>query len=411
MADRRLVGDWLAGYLELTAEQESPEQLHLWTGMCTISASVRRKIYLDMAYGRVFPNIYVIIVAESARVRKSAAMDIGRDLLIDAFPDIRVMRDSMTSQGLIKSLNHKVQVIKDDKITEELRSDVAIFADEVANLFSYDRTRAAQMVIFLTRAYGCPAIYDHTTVRDATVRLHNLYPVFLGGTDPHNLKVFPEDAIGGLTGRLIWIIEAQRRKNNPGWKEDHVKVKRLELLREYLIHDLQRIAHLQGEMHATHEAISFYDTWYEALSRRNAKDPETDAFYQRCHTTALRIAILLSLAHGDSLEINEKQMAGAVALIEQQLPEMKRVTMWSGSSIYEVHRAKFITYLFKAGGVVTRRMLLKHMGMPSDEFDKMTFTLIQDGSIEIPPLKVKGEIVIKLLKSDAAEQLGTPARD
>src|SRR5678815_1866598 len=211
MADKRLAGDWISSYLDFTNNLEAKEQLHMWTGLVVLSAVVRRQVYLELEYGKIFPNLYVIIVAQSARARKSTAMDAGRDLLIDAVPDVKIMRDSMTSQGLIKQLNHKTQGVRDGKIVEELRSDVAIFADEVANLFSYERTRAAQMVIFLTRAYGCPAIYDHTTVRDSMVRLHNLYPVLLGGTDPHNLKVLPEDAIGGLTGRLIVVIESQRR--------------------------------------------------------------------------------------------------------------------------------------------------------------------------------------------------------
>lgn len=403
---KRFVNDWLASYLEYTAEQEAPETIHLWTAFTVMSAATRRKVYLELDLGqptKVYPNLYVIIVAESARVRKSTAMDIGRDILIESIPDIRIMRDSMTSQGLIKSLNHKIQVIKDDKITEELRSDVAIFADEVANLFSYERTRSAQMVIFLTRAYGCPAIYDHTTVRDSTVRLHNLYPVLLGGTDPHNLKVLPEDAVGGLTGRLIWIIESQRRSNNPGWKRDAKRITQRKLLREYLIHDLQIISNLQGEITPTPDAMDLYERWYEELSKKDTKDPETDAFYQRCHTTALRLAMLLSISHDNSLSISDKQVAGAIALIEQQLPEIKRVTMWSGSSPFEQGRAKFINYLFKAGGLATRRTLLKHMGMSSDDFDKLTYTLIQDGSIEIPPMKVKNEVIIKLTKEGSGK--------
>lgn len=404
--EKRLAKDWLASYLKLTSTLEAKESLHLWTGLTLISAASRRKVYLDLEHGTIFPNMYVIIVAESAKARKSVAMDFGRDLLLDAIPDIRIMRDSMTSQGLIKSLNHKVQVIKGDTITEELRSDVAIFADEVANLFSYERTRSAQMVIFLTRTYGCPAIYDHTTVRDSTVRLHNLYPVLLGGTDPRNLKVLPEDAVGGLTGRLIWLIESGRRTNNPGWKRDEKAVLARQLLREYLIHDLHHISALNGEMHASPDAMDLYDSWYEDLSKRNSRDPDTDAYYHRCHTTALRVAMLLSLSEGDDLIITVRQMQAAIVLIEAQLPEIKRVTMWSGGSQYEQQRAKYINFLRNSAiGASTRRIMLKHMGVQSEDFDKITSTLVQDGTVEISPIRIKNEIIIKLTKEGLSGKL------
>ncbi len=398
MPEARLAGNWLASYLDYTSKHEAPESIHLWTGLVCISAALRRRIYVDLEYGKIFSNIYVIIVAESAKVRKSVAMDIGRDLLIEALPDLRIMRDSMTSQGLIKSLNHKVQVVKDDKISEELRSDVAIFADEVANLFSYERTRSAQMVIFLTRTYTCPGFYDHTTVRDSMVRLHNLYPVLLGGTDPHNLKVFPEDAVGGLTGRLIWVIENRRRANNSGWKGTDREILKRKLQREWLIHDLQMISQLQGEMLVEPDAMEFYDDWYDKLSKKDSKDPETDAFYQRCHTTALRVAQLLSVAERDDLVVTLKHTMDAIVLIEKQLPEVKRVTMWSGTSHYEQGRAKFISFLQKSpAGAATRRILLKHMGMPAEEFDKLVLTLIQDGSLETP-IRVGADIALRLTR-------------
>jgi len=389
--DRRLLSDWLNGYLELTNELEAPARLHLWTGLTVMAAALRRRVFMEMTYETVYPNLYVIIVAESAKVRKSAAMDFGRALLMDAVPEVRVMQDSMTSQGLIKALNHKMQVIKDDKIQEELRSDVAIFADEVANLFSYEKIRASQMVIFLTRTYGCPAVYDHTTVKDSIVRLHNLYPVLLGGTDPRNLKVLPDDAIGGLTGRLIWVIERERRSNNPGWKRDEKRNLQRELLREYLIHDLRRISNLSGEVAATAEAMDFYDSWYNELSKRDTRDPSTDAFYHRCHTTALRIGQLLSISTSDDLVVNSKHMADAVKLIEMQLPEIKRVVLWSGNSMYEQQRAKFIHFLQNAPNhAALRSIVLKYMGMQVEEFDKLTLTLVQDGTLEAIPLGIKG---------------------
>lgn len=397
LPDHRLCHDWLVSYLELTKHLEAQESLHLWTGLTVLSAALRRNVYLDMDYGKIFPNLYVIIVAVSAKARKSVAMDHGRDLLIDALPYIRIHRDSGTSQGLIKQLNKPVQVIKDGQIKEELRSDVGIFADEVANLFSYDKTRASQMVIFLTRAYTCPSVYDHTTVRDSVVRLHNLYPVLLGGTDPRNLKVLPEDAVGGLTGRLIWVIESTRRMNNPGWKSSESRIDR-ELLYEYLVHDLIRISKLSGAFKVDQDAMDYYDTWYNELSKRDASDPETDAFYHRCHTTALRICQLLSVSQDDSLRINLRQMEASIKLIEMQLPEVKRVTLWSGVSQYEQHRAKCIHYLQSVGSTATQRVLLKHMGMLGEDFQKMIATLVSDGTID-QPVPLRGEIIIRLSKN------------
>lgn len=398
MPDHRLLQDWLQGYLDYTATQESPESLHLWTALSVISSALRRRVFIEHEYYKIYPNTYVILVAESARVRKSTAMDLGRDILLDACPDIKIMRDSMTSQGLIKALNKKTNIVDGNgQIKEEMRSDVSIFADEVANLFSYDKIRAAQMVIFLTRSYSCPAIYDHTTARDSTVRLHNLYPVFLGGTDPHNLKVLPPDAIGGLTGRIIWVIERERRHNNPGWKRDSESATRRALIKEMLIHDLQRIAALEGEVTVADDAQNLYDSWYEALSSRGNTDPSVDAFYQRCHTTALRLAILKCVSETDSLRLSIKHMRAGIALIEQQLPEMQRINMWAGSSDFEVKRAKYVSFLINNKNVTTRSVLLKHMGIQAEEFDKITYTLVQDGTVRVPESKVRGQTVIMLM--------------
>ena len=396
----RLTHDWLASYLDLTKDLEAKESLHLWTGFILLSAVVRRKLKLVMKHGIIYPNMYVIFVAKSARARKSSAMGFGRKLLEQALPDQRLMGNSMTSQGLIHALNQKVQIIKDDKIQEELQSDVAIFADEVSNLFSFDPKAAKSLTMFFTECYECPDIYTHTTVKDRVIKLFNLYPVLFGATDPRNLNAIPEQAAGGLIGRLIWIIESDRRKNSSGWINDEADALRTELLREYAIHDLIHISKLKGVMHASEKSMKLYDDWYEALSRKDPGDPNADAFYQRCHTTALRIAMLLSISQNDTLLISEKQMMAAITLIERQLPEVRNIVTLTGGSDFEQKRAKLIMFLQSAsGGIAFWRAALKHMGMLTADFVALLETLKIDGTIEIPPMKIRGDLTLKLTKN------------
>lgn len=398
MAEGRLLQDWLQGYLEFTDELESPESFHLWTALGTVSAALRRRVYLEMVYGTIYPNLYMIMVAASAELRKSTAANFGRNLLMDALTDINVMQDSMTSQGLVKSLNQKRSVVDNGVVVEKLQSDVAIYADEVANLFSYDKIRASTMTIFLTRTYECPNTYEHTTSRDNKIRLFNLYPVLVGCTDPKNLRTIPSEAADGLVGRMLWIIEHKRRTANPGFRRDSVRAARNRLLREALMHDLRRISALSGEMTVEEDAMNFYEEWYMRLAAKEDIDQDSKAFYHRCHSTVLRLSMILSITKSEKLIVTQQDMKGAIALIEQQLPANQRINIWKGNSDFEVKRAKYISYLASEKGITTRAKLLKHMGVPADEFDKLTYTFIQDGTVRVPEQKVKGQTVIMLME-------------
>lgn len=379
MADHRLVADWLAGYLEVTSNLEAKESLHRWTGLVCISAAIRRRLFLRMQYGDIFPNLYVYIVAASAAARKTVAMRYGQRLLTTAFPDIRIFHDDMTPQGLIKHMYQRAQKDKDKRP----QGDFILFADELADLFGYDRARAAKMVILLTGVFGCPAEYDHLTVRDSLERLYNLYPVMIAATDPKNLHVLPNEAVAGLTGRIIWVIEKEKRHVNSGWiEEDTREDLERQLLYESLVHDLQRIAAMSGEIKVDREAREIYDAWYKKLSATHTGDKNTDAFFHRCHTTALQIGQLLSVSAGESKIMTVPNMETAIEYIEAQLPEVRRVSAWSGSGDYEVLRTKYIAYLVSQGGRTLRAKLLNHMGVDIGVFERVTNTLVHDGTLE-----------------------------
>src|SRR6267142_316807 len=308
----RQLGDWLHSYLDYTEDSESPEKFHLWVGLSLLSAAVKRQVFVTRVKYKLYPNIYVLLVAESGMARKSAAMDIGLPILKEAVLDCPVIADATTPEGLVKFI-HRNSLISTRSGKINLDGFVMVHADELATLFSHDKIRAAKMGTLLTRCYMCPERYDHTTARDDTMSIKKPYITLLGATDPLNLKVIPEDiAIGGLLGRLIMVVSGSRRRGRPTWSDDDPKSNDL---RKALINDLNIISQGMGEMTKTPAAMALYDQCYEGLVDREhaEQDRRIKGFFSRCHDTAVKVAMLISLSRSNDLILSESHMAGGIA--------------------------------------------------------------------------------------------------
>lgn len=379
MVDRQ-IGNWLDGYLEYTKKQESPECFHFWTGLSILSSSIRRQIWLDRGFYRLYPNIYVLLVAESATLKKSTAMDIGVRMIEEFATDVFYISGSMTPEGLIKHLNRsKVVSNGQGKPVIQFNSDFFLHADELAELFGFDRTRASKLTILLTKIYGSQDTHSHTTSGEGQLTLLNLYPTFLGGTAPQNLKVLPEEAVGGLLGRLIFVTSADSREPiawpNPSEND--------RTLWNKLGADLVKIGQVQGEMVKTREAKDYFENWYIPHTKNKNSDPRVDAFRARCHDTALKISMLLSINESSELILTERHVSKGIDYIEKQIPEFSKVAGWAASTIYAQNRIKFIDILKRQGGFGTRKAMLKMMALPLEELLVLESSLQEEQTIEM----------------------------
>lgn len=396
MADRQ-VRDWLECYLEYTVKQESPEKFHFWTGLCVLSAAMRRNIWLDRGFYKLYPNIFVLLVAESATLKKSSAMDIGLSMIAEHAQDVFYIGGSLTPEGLIKHLNRSKAVMDGKgKTVIQFNSDFLLHADELAELFGFDKTRASKLTILLTKIYGSQDTHTHTTSTDGQLILRNLYPVFLGGTAPQNLKVLPEEAVGGLLGRLIFVTSDTAREPiawpNPS-ENDRILWNRLG-------HDLTGISQLHGEMKKTEAAKECFAEWYTEHSKNKNSDPRVDAFRARCHDTALKIAMLLSISESSSLILTDKHVARGIDYIEKQIPEFSKVAGWATASIYAQNRIKFIDILRRQGGFGTRKSMLKMMALPLEDIIVIEESLAAEQTIKAV---VQGETLLYKLIKDILE--------
>ena len=376
----RKLEDWLSSYLIYTQKQESPEKLHFWVGLSVLSAALKRQVWIDKGYYKLYSNIYVLLVAESAMLRKSTAMDIGVKLVRDAVPDLYYISGSMTPEGLLKHMN-RVKVISNEAGKPHIQYDshVLIHADELAELFGFDRQRASRFTILLTKIYGAQTEHTHTLATEGQLLLRNLYPTLLAGTDPRNLKVLPEEAVAGLIGRLVFVTASEKRKPiawpHPSDDDD--------ALYELLKYDLHTISQLRGEVSITSDAHARFEDWYVHLAETREEDARLDAFRERCHDTALKISILLSISAGDCLFVTDRHMEKGIEYIERQIPEFGRVANWAVSSTYAQGRARFIDILRRQGGVGMRKQMLKVMAIPLEEINILETSLEQEGTVTL----------------------------
>ena len=384
MPDRK-VRDWLETYLEYNENHEATNKLHFWIGASMISAALKRQIYMERIRYKLYPNLYVLLVADSGTARKSIAMDTGIALLKDAVPDLFYISGTLTPEGLIKHLNREKTIIKTTehgrKVEIQYDSHVIIHADELAECFGYDRTRASKFTMLLTKIYGAQSEHTHTIASEDQIKLRNLYPVFLGGSDPRNLKVLPEESVGGLIGRIIMVAE-DKRKKNVAWESDEDR-DAANALRELLKYDLHTISCLSGEVKPTPEARDLFAHWYEEISTMDIVDRRISAFRERCHDTALKLAMILKVSHDDDLTLGAKYVERAIKYIERQLPEFSKVADWAATSEYAQNRARFIEFLRRQNSVGLRAQAMKHLQLSLDDIVVLESSLEQEGTIDV----------------------------
>jgi len=275
-------------------------------------------------------------------------------------------------------------------------SHVMIHADELAELFGFDSTRASKLTILLTKIYGAQKEHTHTTASEGQTLLRNLYPTFIGGTDPHNLKVLPPEAVAGLLGRMIFVTTSEKRQPI-AWPSRDSESDELYKLIKY---DLHTISQLRGEVKVSKSAHDFFKTWYDDRSNTKVEDARVDAFYERCHDTARKISMLFSVSESSDLEVSEAHMKHAIECIEAQIPEFGRVLAWMGTSTFSQNRAKFLDILRRQQGVGTRKQLLSLLSISLEDIHAVEETLEQEGKIDC---RVTGKTMMYKLSK---EELG-----
>ena len=321
---RVIKGDWISAYLKYTEETESPVSYHTWTAVSMIAGALQRKCYMQWGLETIYPNMYIVLVGSAGRTRKSLAINIGEEIFKGL--DLPLTSESITPEALLVKLSNAQAQYVDHQGLVHIHSSLTCFSKELVTLLGHSNYK---FLGYLTDWWDAHDKWVYETISRKEDSIIGMYLNLLGATAPDWVAtMLPIEAIGGgFTSRCIFVVETAKAKHIPlpVLTDEQVKLK------QALIHDLGKIALLEGNYEFEDEAAQSYKDWYvkESVAMDNEKytieDPRFRAYCERRSTHLRKLCIVLQASQNDSHKIALKTWERALALMkktEKQMPDV-----------------------------------------------------------------------------------------
>lgn len=349
MAARRHFENWISAFMEYASFSEAPKHMHFWTAVSTIAGTLRRRVWIDMAYFQWHPNFYIILVAPPGIVSKSTTAGIGMSLL-KRVPDIKFGPDVVTWQALVTGFAESTISFEHHGEFHAM-SALTIESSEFGNLLNPQDKEMVDLLVSLWD--GKPGAFEKKTKGSGNDSVENPWINLIACTTPAWIAGnFPEYMIGGgFTSRCIFVY-ADKKAQLVAYPTDLVPANMKELAQK-LVEDLCQISLLTGEYKLTPEARVWGRSWYEAhyaAKHLNLDDERFGGYLARKQTHIHKLAMILAAAEGDRMIITAEHLALANQMVTDLEPDMQFVFSKIGKSEDAVYAERLVWYVAKRGG-------------------------------------------------------------
>ena len=387
---------WLETLLESTSEAEAPSRYFWWSGLCAISAVVRKRVFLQRgAFYKLYPNIYVALVSARSGLRKGIPIMIAKKLVSD-LDSVRVISGCSSIQAMIKELSMQ-QTFKSGAVVNEAQG--LMISDEFESFLTEDD----RALTYLTALHNTHEHEDSWKKRLKGSPLEELKSPCLTLLVASNEALFEsmvklKDIEGGFIARTFIVYESKRKRINDLMYSEEDIISLLESdfkSHEILLNRLKEISKLEGKMTLSEEATVLYRYWYEQLAL--AEHEDKTGSIDRLGDQVLKVAMLVSISENDSLIINEKNLTVAIDASEICVMNARAISMEKTKGDVNTVIEKVLKELIKAiGQTITRKQLMMNTHLEPVILDRAIDTLFQRGAIDEPRRNSKKEIFYRM---------------
>lgn len=288
---------FLNDYREYTAGNESPPTYHLFCSLVALSSIVSRRVWVDLGYFKIYPNLYVVLVGPPG-AKKSTAISIARGLL-HALKSVPFSGECTSKEKLILDMvdnERAVDGLADQFAEQRVYTPLTVMASELSEFFQIS---GDGMVGLLTDLFDIQFPYEHKTKNKGSVIINGPYLCVLAGTTPSWMTSYLKQDIitGGFTRRCLFVYESE-----PGPRRAFPVITgdmRAAWFRVFQA--AERLSKLRGPFTWTDEAKAWYTHWYETHER--PKDENTTGYYETRHVQLIKLAMLFAISEDEVLEL------------------------------------------------------------------------------------------------------------
>lgn len=310
--------------MEFTSGKPSPEIFRKWCAIAAISGVLERKVWIHSFGGRLFPNLYVILVAPPG-VGKSIVLN-EVDKMWRQLPDHHTASASVTKASFVDELAEAERRVKLPDGDESYHALMVPSSELGVLLPSYD----TEFMSVLTHLYDNEPYSESRRSRDIKMLLPNPTVTIFAATTPSYLNgILPEGAWDqGFLSRSFLIYSGERVLRNP-----FEALSRNSALGKRLVRDLREIGNLSGEWKFTDEARDAYVEWYMSGQKPVPTHPKLHNYLTRRGMHLLKLCIIFAISSSDEpvIEIDHYQDAlDALIEMEEFIPDIFKAMRTGG---------------------------------------------------------------------------------
>lgn len=376
-------------FLRVTRFIESPTSYLEWAAYTALSAVMRDNAYIKFgAFRRIYPNIYVMIIGDSAATRKSSPLK-ALSKLVKAVNNTKIIEGRASIQAVLNELAS----VKNINGTTIKGASCLMYTEELASFLVKD----SQTSGIITDLYDYHEEHPVLLKSQEVVNLKDTCVTFIAATNSAFLQdMFTKvDLFGGLVGRQIIIIEEKARHKDLGF-DDPTTEADLDVLK---IH-LRELSRKKGIIKVGEDAVKYIKEWYDSTDF--TKNESKTGFEHRAHVHVLKLAMLIAAAEPKfDLLIERRHMVKAINKVTSLWVNYKKLTASVGTGGTPISNAisEVLVTLIKHNRPMDREMLLNVLlgRIDAETLDKSIITLEQSNLVTIggSACKVTYEITSK----------------
>lgn len=360
--------------IKQTERYESPTSFWRWSGYATIAAVLRDSCFKQDGTDKLFPNIYVLILAESAAYRKGRPVKLCEKLVSEIL-NTKLISGRTSIQAILDELARSETNPTTGKL---IKGGSAIFtAQELAAGLVQDPSA----VQILTDIYDYKHKYTHTLRGMPKFHINDICFSMCAASNEDLLKdVYDQRALfGGLLGRTFLIKPDEFRPGNSLFDIDTFNF-------DPLLQELEKIVQIRGTFQFKEEAIRCYDEWYLPFRKSYAKRADKSGVMGRIHTGVLKLAMIICINDTKDLVVTKKHVEQAITESMLLMPAYREFLMGTGKSSLSEVGAIVIPAIYAAPdhSLSRKRILERHWNdFDAEALEKYITTVSQAGLVEI----------------------------